>query len=347
MSAPWLKFWPRDWRGDQALRACSLAARGLWIEMIAIMHEAEPYGCLVLNDRPIPPAMLARQVGAEVAETEMLLSELEAAGVVRRKRTGILYSPRMVRDAVRARKGDENAAKRWRKPDENPSAAKCEAAENTEGIAAPNGSSAFYPLGPPEEQKAEGRIQRESCPAALQPDAAGARPPEPRPPPPAPQPAPTLPPIDFDRVKAALFAAGGAALDPTAVALEMLAEPRRWLAEGCDLEADIVPAVAALAGRIRAENAPPVRSWRYFAGAVADARARRLRPLPQGDPRVARPAFAGRRSAVAELAAALREEPAHDDLSGPARDDPRTHADGDRPVPRLPFQPDHGADDAA
>lgn len=28
-SRPWMKFYPRDWRGDQALRAVSLTARGL------------------------------------------------------------------------------------------------------------------------------------------------------------------------------------------------------------------------------------------------------------------------------------------------------------------------------
>lgn len=40
MSDPWLKFYPTDWRSDPALKMCSLAARGLWIEMIALMHEA-------------------------------------------------------------------------------------------------------------------------------------------------------------------------------------------------------------------------------------------------------------------------------------------------------------------
>jgi len=53
MSAPWMKFYPRDWRGDQALRAVSIAARGLWMECLCIMHEAKPYGHLVLNGQPV------------------------------------------------------------------------------------------------------------------------------------------------------------------------------------------------------------------------------------------------------------------------------------------------------
>jgi hypothetical protein len=49
---PWMKFYPADWRSDPMLRLCSLAARGLWAEMICLMHEAEPYGSLLVNGNP-------------------------------------------------------------------------------------------------------------------------------------------------------------------------------------------------------------------------------------------------------------------------------------------------------
>lgn len=66
--------------------------------------------------------------------------------------------------------------------------------------------------------------------------------------------------------------AGGAALDPTSTALMVLSEPLRWLAGGCDLEADILPVVRALAGR-----KPPasIRTWLFFEAAVIEARDRR------------------------------------------------------------------------
>jgi replicative DNA helicase len=60
---PWLKFYPRDWRGDQALRAVSIAARGLWIEMLCVMHEASPYGHLILGGRAVSNDVLARVAG--------------------------------------------------------------------------------------------------------------------------------------------------------------------------------------------------------------------------------------------------------------------------------------------
>ena len=64
MANPWMKFYPRDWRGDQALRIVSLSARGLWIECLSVMHEATPYGHLVVNGRPVGDDALARMVGA-------------------------------------------------------------------------------------------------------------------------------------------------------------------------------------------------------------------------------------------------------------------------------------------
>ena len=102
MKQPWLKFFPSDWRADPALRMCSLAARGLWIEMLCLMHEARPHGSLLVNGKPVTAAQLANLVGAGVAEVEGFLAELEEAGVFSRDADGALYSRRMRRDEERA-----------------------------------------------------------------------------------------------------------------------------------------------------------------------------------------------------------------------------------------------------
>jgi hypothetical protein len=94
---PWLKFFPGDWQRDTALRSCPVAARGLWIEMLMVMHQAEPYGHLVVNGKPIQPAVLARMVGASAKEVRHWLSKLEAAGVFDRE-GNVIVSRRMVRD---------------------------------------------------------------------------------------------------------------------------------------------------------------------------------------------------------------------------------------------------------
>ena len=95
---PWLKWYPSDWRADQALRICSLAARGLWIEMLCIMHESSRPGLLLINDNPVTETHLGLMTGASPDQVGELIAELESAGVFSRNREGVIYSRRMTRD---------------------------------------------------------------------------------------------------------------------------------------------------------------------------------------------------------------------------------------------------------
>lgn len=113
MSEPWMKFYPRDWRGDQALRAVSVAARGLWIDCLCIMHEAKPYGHLVLNGAPVDDGTLARMTGTSVDEVSGLMAELRQAGVLSMTGKGVVFSRRMTKDHARAQQGRKSANKRW------------------------------------------------------------------------------------------------------------------------------------------------------------------------------------------------------------------------------------------
>jgi hypothetical protein len=111
MTDPWLKFYPTDWRSDPKLRMCGLSARGLWIEMVSIMHEATPYGHLLVSGRAPTDTQLAVLVGAPPAQIPELLGELEAAGVFSRTGKGVIYSRRMTRVAKKsaiARKNGKN-----------------------------------------------------------------------------------------------------------------------------------------------------------------------------------------------------------------------------------------------
>ena len=107
-AASWSKFFWSDWRSDPALRSCSLAARGLWMEMLGIMHEAAPRGQLLINGNPPSVDLLASLSGCSVEETSKLLSELEAKGVFSRKRSGIIFSRRMERDEIKSKKAVKN-----------------------------------------------------------------------------------------------------------------------------------------------------------------------------------------------------------------------------------------------
>lgn len=105
---PWMKFYPQDWRADEKLRLCSLAARGLWVEMLALMHRSERYGQLLIGGRVPTDAQLAVQVGAPSPEVTELLGELEAAGVFSRAASGAIYSRRMTRDHKKAQTARKN-----------------------------------------------------------------------------------------------------------------------------------------------------------------------------------------------------------------------------------------------
>lgn len=105
MKRPAFQFYPADWRKDPELRTCSIAARGLWIDMLCLMHEAEPYGHLVVNGAPVSDAVLARLVGEPLAVVRRAREELHRAGVYSVTDGGVVYSRRMVHDeAVRERR---------------------------------------------------------------------------------------------------------------------------------------------------------------------------------------------------------------------------------------------------
>ena len=98
MKRPAFQFYPADWRKDAALQSCSIAARGLWIEVMCIAHECEPYGHLTINGKAMTPAQIARLVGISSKECTALFAELEEAGVLSRSDDGTIFSRRMVRD---------------------------------------------------------------------------------------------------------------------------------------------------------------------------------------------------------------------------------------------------------
>ena len=94
----WAKFWWQDWQRDPALRMCSLAARGAWIEMLCLMADADPVGHLLVNGRSPNMRQLSAVLGCSEREATKLVAELEENGVFSRSEDGTIFSRRMVRD---------------------------------------------------------------------------------------------------------------------------------------------------------------------------------------------------------------------------------------------------------
>lgn len=108
MTAPWFKFYPTDWRGDVKLRMCSVAARGMWMEVLCLAHEATPRGSLLVNGAPLNERQLASVAGCSMEEAAALMAELESAGVFSRDADGTIYSRRMRRDEAKAERDRDN-----------------------------------------------------------------------------------------------------------------------------------------------------------------------------------------------------------------------------------------------
>lgn len=111
----WSKFWWCDWQNDKGLQQCSLAARGLWIELLGLCHASEKPGYLLINGEPPDNEALADVLGRTTTkEIAKLLAELERRHVFSRE-DGVIFSRRMVKDTAVS----EQASK-WGKRGGNP-----------------------------------------------------------------------------------------------------------------------------------------------------------------------------------------------------------------------------------
>lgn len=107
------KFWWQDWQRDGALRMCSLAARGFWMELLCLAHDGNPVGHVTVNGKAPTNRQLALIAGCSEKEVTKLMAELEDSGVFSRTDNGVIFSRRMVRDADKSEEGKYHISKRW------------------------------------------------------------------------------------------------------------------------------------------------------------------------------------------------------------------------------------------
>lgn len=69
MKRPSLQFYPADWRNNAKLRRSSFADRGLWIDIICLMHDSDEYGVLRWSLEE-----LANAIGCRVRDLQVLAS---------------------------------------------------------------------------------------------------------------------------------------------------------------------------------------------------------------------------------------------------------------------------------
>jgi len=143
---PWLKFYPSDWLSDEALRSCSVEARGLWADMICLMAKSDRHGYLLIGGNPARSEQIARICGLTPQRTSELMDELHASGVFSFDKETII-SRRMVKDE-QLRKSDASRKMRIRHADVHKMSSKCHTESPGQKLEA-------------RSQKLETRIERE------------------------------------------------------------------------------------------------------------------------------------------------------------------------------------------
>jgi hypothetical protein len=195
--------------------------------MIALMHEAVPYGHLIVSGQSPTDTQLAVLAGVSSEQVPDLIGELESAGVFSRTKEGVIYSRKMTRSAKKAA-----IARRNGKNGGNPSLRKSTDISSSD---IQNSTDVVKP------QKPEARIQKEDKPLAQHLE-----------------PAPAAP-DRYDRLLDRLLEANGnrgfrAERDQGLIVVG----PIIALVEaGLDLDRDILPA-------IKAKPKPDARAWSYF-----------------------------------------------------------------------------------
>lgn len=169
----WSKFWWQDWQREPSLRMCSMAARGLWMELLCLAHDGQPYGHITVNGRAPTPKQIAGIASAPEKEVSAWLRELEDAGVFSRTDDGVIFCRRMLRDREASEAGREAIGKRW--GNNTPAMKEPNRKGKRKPNSTPNRDGNRKPTGDPNSLEAEADSEAESP----QPPLPGGPPPDP------------------------------------------------------------------------------------------------------------------------------------------------------------------------
>lgn len=100
---PAFQFYPGDWIKDPALRRCSHEEKGIWIDLLCLMHESPERGIL----RGWSDEEICRSIGGRYEAVSSAVTRLVTLGVASRDEDGSLMNRRMARDERERRSSAE------------------------------------------------------------------------------------------------------------------------------------------------------------------------------------------------------------------------------------------------
>lgn len=82
---PWFPFSPAVWHQDVGIQTLTYEERGIWFEMLLMMHDSEEYGYLSLNGKAISNERLAQLLNLSVEKMNAVVETLLDLGVCKRE----------------------------------------------------------------------------------------------------------------------------------------------------------------------------------------------------------------------------------------------------------------------
>ena len=96
---PALQFYPGDWKKDPGIQALTMEERGIWLELLFLMHESHERGFLTVAGKPLSHERLAIALGIDNQKITTTINTLLDFGVASvRESDGAIYNRRMVKD---------------------------------------------------------------------------------------------------------------------------------------------------------------------------------------------------------------------------------------------------------
>jgi hypothetical protein len=95
---PAFQFYPADWLNDIKLASCDLAAKGLMIDLMCLMHQSEKYGYLLINGLKPAHKTVAKVLRLHHKTFIKSFNTLLISGVLKTDSEGVVYCERMVKD---------------------------------------------------------------------------------------------------------------------------------------------------------------------------------------------------------------------------------------------------------
>lgn len=96
---PYIQFWVDDWRADACIKGCGPAARGVWFEMLLVMHQSPERGFFLSESgQPMTNEMFARLTGYTTDEISVTRALLERDMVYSIDERGIAFNRKMIRE---------------------------------------------------------------------------------------------------------------------------------------------------------------------------------------------------------------------------------------------------------